>query len=204
MVPRKKKISHPAADALDWEEAMSLIRHLNEDGKYRNAMLISCGCFLGLRISDILQIRWCDLLNRETLVIVEKKTGKERHLKVNEKLAEQTRYCHRMLAIEDDTGFIMSGQVYGIHTPMTRQWAAKILKSCKSRYGIRSAEVFSTHSLRKTFGRRVYMQECKKGKGDQALLLLQDVFGHSTAQITKRYLGIRQDEINSVYDTLTL
>ena len=48
---------HKAADALDWDEAMSLIRRLREDGKSRDAMLIASGCFLGLRISDLLRLR---------------------------------------------------------------------------------------------------------------------------------------------------
>jgi hypothetical protein len=51
-------------------------------------------------------------------------------------------------------------------------------------------------------GRRVWLQECDKGRGDQALLLLADVFGHANIATTKRYLGIRQEEILSVYDSL--
>lgn len=78
----------------------------------------------------------------------------------------------------------------------------KMLKWAKVRYRIKSAKVFSSHSLRKTFGRRVWLQECDKGRGDQALLLLADVFGHANIATTKRYLGIRQEEILSVYDSL--
>ena len=85
---------------------------------------------------------------------------------------------------------------------MTRQAVDKMLKLVKMKYRIRSAKVFSSHSLRKTFGRRVWLQECDKGRGDQALLLLCDVFGHANVATTKRYLGIRQEEILSVYDSL--
>ena len=67
---------------------------------------------------------------------------------------------------------------------------------------MKSAKVFSSHTLRKTFGRRIWLQECDQGRGDQALLLLCDVFGHSSIAITKRYLGIRQEEILSVYNSL--
>ena len=85
---------------------------------------------------------------------------------------------------------------------MTRQAVDLMLKKVRVRYRVMSAQVFSSHSLRKTFGRRVWLQECDRGRGDQALLLLCDVFGHSSIAITKRYLGIRQEEILSVYDSL--
>lgn len=200
--PKIIKNSHPAADALDWDEAMSLISNLKEDEYYRDAMLIACGCFLGLRISDILPLKWKDLDN-EKLIIKEKKTGKSRILKINPSLKQIANECKEKSNAEMNS-FIFNTQMNSGRFPMTRQRAAQILKESAKRYNIKSATVFSTHSLRKTFGRRVWLQECEKGKGELALQLLQDVFGHSSMAITKRYLGIRQDEILSVYDTLSL
>lgn len=86
---------------------------------------------------------------------------------------------------------------------MSRQAVDLMLKRVRVKYRIKSAKVFSSHTLRKTFGRRVWLVECDKGRGDQALVLLCDVFGHANIATTKRYLGIRQDEILSVYDSLT-
>jgi len=83
-----------------------------------------------------------------------------------------------------------------------RQAVHLILKKVKDRYHVTSAKVFSSHTLRKTFGRRVWLNECDRGRGDQALVLLCDVFGHANVATTKRYLGIRQEEILSVYDAL--
>lgn len=197
----KQSTSHKAADALDWNEAMSLIEQLKDDARYRDAMLIASGCFLGLRISDLLRLRWSHLFN-EKLVLSEKKTGKERVLRVNPRLKELASECLSVLEVDDPREFIFGSRKYGQHSPMTRQMAFKILKDCKTQYNLKSAETFSTHSLRKTFGRRIWLQECEKGRGEQALMLLQDVFGHSSMAITKRYLGIRQDEILSVYDSL--
>ena len=37
-----------------------------------------------------------------------------------------------------------------------------------------------------------------------SIYLLMELFGHSSPQITKRYLGIRQQEIFDVYDALSL
>ena len=48
---------------LQWDEAMNLIRKLFKDGNYNMSLLISLGCFFGLRISDILSLRWNQILN---------------------------------------------------------------------------------------------------------------------------------------------
>ena len=39
---------------------------------------------------------------------------------------------------------------------------------------------------------------------NESLVLLMDLFGHSSLSITKLYLGIREKEIHSVYDSLTI
>lgn len=194
----KEKKGHTAADAMDWNEAMVLINRMCDDGQYRDALLIGTGCYLGLRISDILQLKWEDLMGDE-LTIVEEKTGKCRSLRISSSLHKLVVTCRKQLNGRLDS-YIFTGRLGD--NPITRQTADQMLKKVKVKYRIKSAKVFSAHSLRKTFGRRVWLQECDKGRGDQALLLLADVFGHSNVSITKRYLGIRRDEILSVYDSL--
>lgn len=190
---------HKAADAMDWNEAMQLIDRMYEDGEYRDALLVASGCYLGLRISDLLRLRWADLLSNE-FTLKEKKTGKQRTLRINTNLQRFAANCRKKMGSPpiDAYVFVASGK----ETPLSRQAVDKMLKSVKVRYRVKSAKVFSSHTLRKTFGRRIWLQECDKGQGEQALLLLCDVFGHSSVSITKRYLGIRQEEILSVYDAL--
>lgn len=193
------KQGHKAADAMDWNEAMQLVNHLYEDGQYRDCLLFASGCHLGLRISDLLQLRWQDLLSDE-FTMKERKTGKERTLRVNSSLQKIASSCRKALGRPAEDAYVFVAE--GKDVPISRQAVDLILKRMKVKYRIKSAKVFSSHSLRKTFGRRVWLQECDKGRGEQALLLLCDVFGHSSIAITKRYLGIRQEEIMSVYDSL--
>ena len=199
---RTTRISHPAADALDWEEAMSVIERLNNDFRFRDAMLMSIGCNLGLRISDILQLRWADILQDDTLVIKEKKTGKKRSLRINAALRKEAILAYDNLEISNNTNYIFVAWNNDGDRPFTRCRVHQILKDIQHRYGIRSAKVFSSHSLRKTFGRRVWLSESEKGRGETALVLLSEAFGHSSIAITKRYLGIRQQEILSLYDSI--
>ena len=48
-------------------------------------------------------------------------------------------------------------------------------------------------SLRKTFGRQVY--NMNNENSELALVKLMKLFNHSSVAITKRYLGLRQEEI---------
>lgn len=197
---RTFNISHPAADAMDWEEAMSVLHRLVRDERYRDAMLMGTGCFLGLRISDILQLRWKDILENEVVTVREKKTRKSRPMKIGKAYRSLAEKCHHELMIENDNDYIFNSWQYDGKKPISRGYSHEILKKIQKDYNIRSARVFSSHSLRKTFGRRVWLVECERGRGENALVLLCDVFGHSNVAITKRYLGIRKSEILSVYD----
>ena len=59
------KYSSTTADYLVWSDAMNLIRKLAKDENYKISLLISLGCFTGLRISDILSLRWKQILGAE-------------------------------------------------------------------------------------------------------------------------------------------
>jgi len=198
-----KKRSHSAADALDWDEAMRVVNALYRDGRYRDCLLISIGCHLGLRISDIRLLTWGQLCSPERMITLnETKTGKSRTLKVSDRLFRLCCDCRVKMGSPDDGLMVFRSSHFGGERPITRQCVAQLFDDIKKTYHVRTARTFSTHSLRKTFGRRVWQMECARNRGDQALLLLCDVFGHASTAITKRYLGIRQEEILSVYDSL--
>lgn len=66
---------------------------------------------------------------------------------------------------------------------------------------LKDIQHFSTHSFRKTFGRKVV--EMAGENSEIALIKLAELFNHSSTSITRRYLGLRQQELREVYDTLT-
>ena len=78
------KYSTTTADYLEWNVAMNLIRKLALDENYKMSLLIAIGCFTGLRISDILALRWNQILNTEEFTIIEKKTGKTSVYQISE------------------------------------------------------------------------------------------------------------------------
>ena len=75
-----------------------------------------------------------------------------------------------------------------------------MLKEVKKKYRLHVGN-FSCHSLRKTFGRQVY--NMNNENSELALVKLMELFNHSSVSITKRYLGLRQEEILETYDCLS-
>ena len=74
-----------------------------------------------------------------------------------------------------------------------------LFKETKKKYNLK-IEHFSTHSMRKTFGRKVY--ESSGEQANIALMKLSELFNHSNVSITKIYLGIREKELLETYDLL--
>ncbi len=70
----------------------------------------------------------------------------------------------------------------------------------KQRYSLKTVKNISSHSLRKTFGRHIY--EYADTNGEVALAMLSELFNHSNIVVTKRYLGLRKEEILGCYDLL--
>ena len=191
------KYSTTTADYLVWSDAMNLIRKLAKDKNYKMSLLIALGCFTGLRISDILALTWEQILNTEEFAITEKKTGKKRVLRLNPQLQQHIQECHEQIQPLKDTSYILVSQK---GTVFTIQRINVILKEIKKKYRLK-VKNFSCHSLRKTFGRQVY--NMNSDNSELALVKLMELFNHSSVAITKRYLGLRQEEILETYDCLT-
>ena len=191
------KYSTTTADFLVWSDAMNLIRKLAKDGNYKMSLLIALGCFTGLRISDILALRWNQILYTEEFTIIEKKTGKQRTLRLNPQLQKHIQECYEQIKPIGIKAPILVSQK---GTVFTVQAINRILKEIKKKYRLKIKN-FSCHSLRKTFGRQVYTMN--DNNAELALVKLMELFNHSNVAITKRYLGLRQEEILQTYDCLS-
>lgn len=183
---------------LEWNDFISLITRLEKDENYKFCLLISIGVFTGLRISDLLTLKYSDLLKSETFNIKEKKTQKQRSIKVNKDLKEIVSRIVKKSKVIDLEQFIFINK-YGTKS-IDKSYVNVKLKEIIKMYRIRLEGNVSTHTFRKTLGRRVMEVN---NYSNESLILLMDLFGHSSMSITKRYLGIREQEIHNVYDSLT-
>lgn len=193
------KYSYTTADYLAWNEMTGLIRRLYADGNYTISLLLACGSFWGggLRISDLRNLTWEEILDKDTLIVVERKTGKRRVITVNKPLQKHIRACYSALgrsSLAQHCFISRMGTVYSV------QRLNGIFKELKIKYHL-SIEHFSTHSMRKSFGRQIV--DKAGADAEMALIKLSEIFGHSSPAITRRYLGLRQQEIRETYNSLT-
>ena len=193
-----KQINHryQTSDYMEWDVMLSLIRKLYRDKNYRMSLLIGCGCFFGLRISDILSLTWEMLLNDDRFVLNEKKTGKRRIVKINADFQKHILQCHDALKISNNGEKCFISQKKMVYST---QRINVLFKEIKKQYGLK-IEHFSTHTMRKTFGRKVF--ESAGENANMALMKLSELFNHSNVSITKINLGIREQELLETYDLL--
>ena len=134
---------------------------------------------LGLRISDIIKLRPCDIVrdgDRYRLEIVEQKTGKHRVFTVPLLIWQYIEnYCLRNGIKRTDLIF-----------PITERAVQKQLKIVCDYLGF---EGISTHSFRKWYATEIY------NANGFDIALVQRLLQHSSATTTQRYIGIEPQKI---------
>lgn len=180
---------------LEWEQFLLLCDRLRKTDEHLFLLLISIGCYCGLRLGDILQIRWGDLLNKHEFEVTEKKTGKWRKITLNESLQSTIKFCHdkiRQTGKELNSDFIFTNRRGDV---LTRQYVNRKLHMLFQAHKVKCANP-SSHTLRKTFGKRVYEVN---NRSEAALVLLSSVFNHNSISVTRRYIGLSQQQIDNAY-----
>jgi integrase len=185
--------------SMNWDDFKSLISKLERDREYKFCLLVSIGVFTGLRISDLLELRYRQFINTEILTIQEKKTKKTRRIKINEDLKELVVRVKEKIGVSDDNQFIFINK-YGTK-PIDQSYVNVKLKELLRKYDIVMEGNASSHLFRKTLGNRVLRLN---NYSAESVILLMELFSHSSPAMTKRYLGIREKQIMDVYDSVRL
>ena len=210
--------SEPIKDIGTIEE---ISRWFIERGRYRDNMLFIVGINFGLRVSDLLTLRFSHLIDevpasgggtefrfKTTFPILEKKTKntrkvkKNRYISINEAVMDAvTLYLENTLGVKLSDYMFRSESNCGknINRPIHRNSVERILKEVGRELGLETH--VATHTLRKTFA---YHQMVMSGNDPRKLLLLQKMFGHSTSAQTLDYIGITTEEIEKAYLELNL
>jgi len=190
--------SKTKSDFIEWDKLQLLTQKLERDGDWKFCLLITTGMFTGLRISDILSLHWNDLLNKDHVEIVEKKTGKTRKILINQHLQETITRISSKINHFNTTDFIFLNR-FGKKT-ISPQFVNWKLKELMIKYEVvKDTSKIKSHSIRKSFGRRVWENNERSERG---LIMLNEILNHSSIKTTKIYLGIRDKEIQDVYQNL--
>ena len=204
---------HTSEPIKNLEDITRVSEYLISKKRYRDNMLFIVGINFGLRVSDLLTLRFSRLIDdnlvwRDRFAILEKKTSntrkkkKNRYISINEAVRRSVE-----LYLENTPGVTLSDYMFRSESnngmnqnrPMHRNSVDAMLKGLAKDLGL--GNKMSTHSLRKTFA---YHQMVMSNNDPRKLLLLQQMFGHSTAAQTLDYIGITGEEIDEAYKKLNL
>lgn len=171
----------------------------------RNKMLFLIGINLGIRASDLCGLKYDFFINnngtfKEYYSLQPKKTkktGKYVKLFFNEAVKKAITDYLKDYPVENINEYLFKSRKGDKH--ITEISLGRIIKDTAEEVGIERN--INSHSLRKTFGYHVWHNAEDKEK---ALVMLMAIFSHSSVAMTKRYIGILDEEMSDVFNSLDL
>lgn len=181
----------------------------DEDKKWiacRNKMLFLIGINLGIRASDLCGLKYSFFMNNDGTFKDSyslqpkktKKTGKFVKLYFNQTVKKAITEYIEKYPVENIDEYLFKSREGNSYIEAKSLW--KIIVGAANEAGIDYKNI-GTHSLRKTFGYWAWHNAEDKGK---ALVTLQAIFNHSSQNITAKYIGLTNDEMCDVFNSLNL
>jgi site-specific recombinase XerD len=167
----------------------------------RDYAWFTLGINSGLRISDILNLTFNDVLNKDKLKpaieVKEKKTKKTKAFPLGKiTISALQEYIYSLESYElHEPLFFSKKRKDGSKAPISRQHAHYVISECAKAVGI--TESIGTHTLRKTFGYMAY----KKGID---ITRIQKLLNHDSPATTLSYIGITKEELDDIYINMEL
>ena len=180
----------------DKKQVKKLAEYWLKQGNLRNYTLIVFGVCSALRISDLLQLTWGDVYNHERcefrshITLTEKKTGKNKIIALNKQVIKA---LHMYFPFKHGEYIFTNNRKN--ENAISRVQAWRIIRTAAE--SMKTVETIACHSLRKTFGYHAW-------KSGTSTALLMDIYNHTSYEVTRRYLGISQDDRDAVYLNMTL
>jgi integrase len=176
-------------------EQISLIAHLLKM-RYSQQMasIWRLGINLGLRISDLLSIKFSDVAS-DRIILRESKTNKKANIILNrkaQKVIEELRNAHPTHVYLFQS-YRSRGTINQAPKPLTRRAVLNALSEVGEELNLK----LGTHSMRKTRGYHLY-------KATKDLARVMKMLRHSCQSHTLRYIGVAQEQVDEDFMSLEL
>ena len=176
----------------DKKQFKALAEYFLEKGQLRNYTMIIMGAYTALRINDLLHLQWDDVYDEERqefrtrIYVTEKKTKKEREIPLHPHILGALRQCypHRR-------GKYIFASNRKEDKAISRIQAWRIIHAAVVTLGI--CGKIACHSLRKTWGYHAW------NSGKVSPVVIMEIYNHSSYEVTRRYLGVAQDDLDDAY-----
>ena len=175
----------------DKKHLHAMANYFLQRGQFRNYVLLSLGVHTALRIGDLLRLRWEDVYDEETdtfrahITLTEHKTGKQKTVALNKQAIRALR-----LYFPYRRGAYIFASRRG-NGPISRVQAWRVIRGAAEAIGLMGK--IGCHSLRKTWGYHAWTS------GSVSPVVIIEVYNHSSYAVTKRYLGVTQDDLDRAY-----
>lgn len=176
----------------DKNQFKALAEYYLKKGQLRNYVLVILGAYTVLRISDLLGLKWSDVYDEEKqafrthITITEKKTRKTKTIALNPQVLGALRQCYTKRKGE----YIFANNRKDSKA-ISRVQAWRIIHAAV--VAIRIPGKIACHSLRKTWGYHAWTG------GKISPVVIMEIYNHSSYEVTRRYLGVSQDDLDEAY-----
>lgn len=190
-----KRKPHAADSIRSYNDFCAIQNYFLGKHDIRDWAMWTMGVSLGLRISDLLSLRFKNLVNddkrtfRERIVIMEQKTGKQNNLLITDAVkAALERYMESIKYEFDLDGYLFASRKTGQKMYEEHGW--RILSKAGKDLGL--PLVIGSHTMRKSFANIAACVD-KSCIDMNAITKVQGLLNHSDQRVTMKYLGTYQD-----------
>lgn len=194
------------------EDIINMANWLMENKSKKYVLAFVLGINVGLRANELLSLRmnqlfWPDGSVRfitdledtsDGIEILQSKTKKYRTIFLNAecKAALEWYFPVRGACLYSEDFLFSSREGGSIHVDTLRKVLKDAAEACNIKQNV------GTHTMRKTWGWHQYKYNCCKAGMD--ITMLQRAFGHSSPEVTLRYLGITDEEDKALYHNMVI
>jgi integrase len=185
------------SEHIDWKYIPLTIQKLELNKQYKICLIVAFGCFFGLRLKSILNIRWEDVLNKESFEIKDKNKIRTVFV-INDIRNLVNRIYSKLGSPEVDKPIFLNNSGKQVLSP---QYVNKQVKVLFTKYEIPYGNL-SSDSFIKTFC--IKYLESKDFSAD-AKKWISKILGHASWSITANFLGYAEDfNEKQNYDTFSM
>ena len=182
---------------MNFQFATNLVDTLVKEKKHEWALLIAIGIASGGRISELLALKK-NSFTKPYVILNQTKTGQQRVVKLSPGFWRIYKKC---LPFISGSNYLFYNKRSKL--PYSPQWAIKNIKHILISNKFRKGNCTS-HTLRKTYARKIYEDAKAEGKQANALVFLMDILGHKDLRVTLVYIGITQEDKDSLTSKIWL
>jgi len=195
----KMKKGSKTVDPIKSKREIQAVKNYLSGKNLRDYTIFVVGINSALRVSDIVKLKWEDVFYeigelKKEIRLIEKKTSKQKVFPINQSMKKALLEYFEYIDKPSDDEYIFKSRQGG-NSPLSVKMAWRIFKDIQD--NVKLSTHIGTHSMRKTFCFMAWRQGVP-------IETLMKILNHGSQSVTKRYIGITQEEINDVYLNINL